>query len=64
MHTPEIQDAAVRAEFENLVSCLQLIFNARPEGYTATHRSPGFSPTLPDDPTQFLNGQGQFALSE
>ena len=51
----------MRAEFENLVSCLQLIFNARPEGYTATHRSPGFSPTLPDDPTQFLNGQGQFA---
>jgi hypothetical protein len=59
-HSDQIQDPAVKAEFDNLVTCLQGIFNARPEGYVASHRSPGFSPILTDDPTQFLNGQGQY----
>jgi hypothetical protein len=60
-HTDRIQDPAVKAALDDLITCLQLIFNARPEGYVASGRSPGFSPVLPDDPTKFLDGSGQYS---
>lgn len=59
-HSDRIQDPAVKAELDNIVTSLQLLFNARPDGYVATANSPGLSPTLPEDPGLFLNGNGEF----
>ena len=59
-HTDQIQDPAVRAEFDNIVSCLQLLLNGRPDGYVANVGSAGLVPKTTGSADDVFLGDGTY----
>ena len=59
-HTSEIQDPAVRAEFENVIACIQAIVNVRPDGYVANVGSAGFVPQTTGSSSDVFLGNGTY----